>query len=124
MKSSIWKVMLLTVLLVGYSCSSDSEDDVTPVSNPDPDPDPTKLTYTKDVKSILTQNCTGCHGSPLTNNAPFELLTYAQVNEQASKIIDRISKQNGETGIMPPNGRLPQNTIDIIDKWIKDGKLE
>ena len=83
------------------------------------------MTYTADVKSIIDSRCIGCHGNPLTNGAPFALLTYAQVNDQASSTLTRISIPAGETGIMPPTGGpLSQTDINTIDQWIKDGKLE
>ncbi len=124
MKSFFCKILILTALAIVYSCSSDSNEDVAPVTDPEPDPT-NKLTYTDDVKSIIDGRCIGCHGSPLMNNAPFPLLTFAQVDDKASAILTRISIPAGETGIMPPVGEpLTQTDINTIDQWIKDGKLE
>ncbi|MEW7278663.1 cytochrome c [Aquimarina sp. 2201CG1-2-11] len=123
MKSFFCKILILTALATVYSCSSDSNEDVAPVTDPDPDPTG-KLTYTSNVKTIIDNNCIGCHGSPLMNNAPFPLLTFAQVDDKASAILTRISIPAGETGVMPPGGKLNQNLIETIDQWIKDGKLE
>ena len=41
MKSFFYKILILTVLIIGYSWSSDSNEDVAPVTeDPDPDTDP------------------------------------------------------------------------------------
>ena len=65
-----------------------------------------------------------CHIDPPVNGAPFPLIDYAQVSSRASSILAAISKQTGEVGAMPPGGRLPQATIDIVNQWIQDGLLE
>jgi len=42
-----------------------------------------------------------------------------------NNLINRISKQAGESGAMPFGGpRLPQNLIDLLIQWEADGLLE
>lgn len=105
--------MLVTITLLIYSCSSSSEDDII-------DPGNKKVTYNGNVKSIMTDNCTSCHGSPTSNGAPFSLTNYNEVKSRASSILAATS-----SGSMPKGkSKLPQSTINVIDKWIKDGLLE
>lgn len=102
------------------SCSSDSESDL--LELPDEIPSNGDLvTYTNDVKSIVDGSCLGCHSSPPRNGAPFALTNFNQVSTRANSILTAMSRANGAPAAMPPSGRLPQATIDVIDQWIKDG---
>ncbi|WP_246146926.1 hypothetical protein [Seonamhaeicola marinus] len=118
MKHLIYCLGIL-VLVLTYACSSSSTDDV---SDPDPDPDPTgKLTYDDDVKSIISNNCIGCHGATPTNGAPFSLTTYDSVKDRINGIIGRI---NNASSPMPPSGLMAQGLRDDIQQWKDDGLLE
>lgn len=115
---SVFKILLALITVVFLvSCSSDSEDEITP-------PPQGTVTYDGDVKAIIDGACLACHIDPPVNGAPFALTNYAQVSSRAAQILAAISKQSGATAAMPPSGRLPQATIDIIDQWIQDGTLE
>ncbi|WP_282041345.1 hypothetical protein [Winogradskyella flava] len=105
-----------------YSCSYDSESDLIDAVDPiDPD---IIVTYVDNVEAIIQSACIGCHSDPPVNGAPVPWVTYDQVNQRANDILNRMSRQSGAPGAMPPSGRLPQSTIDIIEQWIEDGKLE
>ncbi|WP_428224047.1 cytochrome c [Flavobacterium sp.] len=84
-----------------------------------------KVTYTKEVKTIIDANCVGCHSSSGTASfAPLQ--TYEQLKEytQNGDLLTRIQKQNGEAGLMPKGGRMAQQKIDLLLKWNTDGLLE
>ena len=119
---------LLTLSISINSCSNDSEDDFIPATTQSGDPadpgDTAGVNYTDDVRPIIQSSCTGCHASPPVNGAPFALVNFAQVNQRATGILNRMSLQSGAAGAMPPSGRLPQATIDVIEQWIADGKQE
>lgn len=111
---------LIAFTLFLNSCSSGSESDI---SN-DPNPTPT---YTNTINSIITNNCLSCHGSTPTNGAPISLDTYAKVKAavQNNGLIDRISRAQGTSGMMPQGGtRLPQATIDKFTTWKNNGYIE
>jgi len=57
------------------------------------------VTYTGTVKAIIDTNCTTCHGDPILNGAPMNLLTLAAVKEaiENRNLIGRV-----EDGSMPP----------------------
>ncbi|GAA3584166.1 hypothetical protein [Snuella lapsa] len=118
-KNFISAFLFLPLLL---NCSSSGDDTTEPT--PDPDPDPSeKVTYDADIKSIMTGNCTSCHGSTPTQNAPMSLVTYAQVKANVDKIITRV---NSTSNPMPPSSSnaLSASEKDLIDQWKADGLLE
>jgi len=123
------KLAAVFFLLCMLSCSYDSEDDFVettedPIDDPIDDPSDQGITYDDDIASIMANSCVSCHSSPPTNGAPFALVNYTQVSQRAGSILNRMSLQSGAAGAMPPSGRLPQSTIDLIDQWIEDGLLE
>ncbi|WPR71047.1 c-type cytochrome [Flavobacterium sp. NG2] len=110
---------------LNLSCSNNSESDLT--TEPNPTPTPTTITYTNTINAIISTNCISCHGVPTTNGASISLNTYTKVKNAVSndQLIERISKAQGESGLMPYNGtRLPQATIDKVVSWKNDGFKE
>ena len=84
------------------------------------------VTY-QEVKSTFNNICTACHSNPTQNGAPMPLVDYQNVKEAILNrgLLDRISRNEGEDGLMPFGGpRLPQQTIDKIFQWNADGLLE
>ncbi|WP_418263131.1 c-type cytochrome [Flavobacterium faecale] len=121
----LFKVLfVITATVLSSNCSSDSESDI---STPPTTPPTTTITYTNTIQSIMSANCTSCHGTPTTNGASVSLNTYTNVKNAVinNQLIERISKAQGESGLMPFNGtRLPQTTIDKIISWKNDGYKE
>ena len=113
--------LILTSVLFIFGCSSNSEDDLTiPLST-----NTTK--YIQNIKPIIDNNCVGCHGTTPSAGAQTSLVTYNQVklSVQNNGLLDRISRAQGASGMMPYQGtRLPQTTIDLITDWNTDGLLE
>ena len=110
----------LFLLFFCFSCANDSEEDLT-----DQIQIPLLVTYTNSVKAIIDNNCIICHNNPPVNGAPFSLLEYNDVKTNVAGIINRISRQEGEFGLMPAGGPpLPQNLIDLVEQWESDGLLE
>lgn len=119
------KIILLTTIATFTfltNCTSVSEDDLI-----EEQPVPTTVTYNKDIKPIIDNNCIFCHAPPPVNGAPNALINYTQVKNavENSNLINRVSSQAGQPGAMPFGGpRLPQSTIDLIIQWNDDGLLE
>ncbi|GAA4772364.1 MULTISPECIES: hypothetical protein [Flavobacterium] len=114
------KLIYITSILLFYGCSNESTDDLT-------DPVPEKVSYSRDVKPITDTNCIPCHNNPPLNGAPMSLLTKLQVQDAIINrgLLDRISRPQGASGMMPNGGtRLPQSSIDIIKKWQTDNFSE
>ncbi len=114
--------LLLIILAFGFSsCTNDSESDLIEITDPNE-----TVTYAGEVEAIIRSNCLACHSDPPRNGAPFPLSNFEQLRQRAESgaVLRAIQKQTGEAGAMPPSGRLPQATIDLIDQWIQDGLLE
>jgi uncharacterized membrane protein len=126
MKTPSLFLLLLTLALSGFSCTNDSENDlIEAVAPPNVEnPEPETITYTNNVEAIIQSSCVGCHASPPVNGAPFALVNFDQVNQRSNGILNRMQLQSGAAGAMPPSGRLPQATINLIEAWIAQGKLE
>lgn len=84
------------------------------------------ITYNTNIKPLIDSSCLNCHSDPTRNGAPFSLTNFEQLSFIAENgaLLGALNKQTGETGAMPPTGRLPQSTIDLIAQWIEDGQLE
>ncbi|WP_299113999.1 hypothetical protein [uncultured Winogradskyella sp.] len=133
-------IFLMVLALSIFACASDSEDDFVDTGNDIENPDDTDDTddtdddtdddaeplvnYVDDIEPIMSAACVSCHGAPPTNGAPFALVNFTQVSQRANGIFNRMNLSNGAPGAMPPSGRLPQSTIDLIQQWIDDGKPE
>lgn len=111
-------IYLSVIILSLYGCESNTYE-----SLEEPTVIVDKATYTKNVKSIIDQNCIGCHPS---SGQLIPLETYDQVKDALlnGELLDRIQRQNGAPGIMPRSGRMPQDKINTILQWNTDGLLE
>lgn len=118
MKLTFFYLLVCSFVLLG--CANASEDDL--IDAPQQLPDP--VTYVDHVKPIIDANCLNCHDDPPENGAPVSLIDYNDVSNAFinGNLLNRISGQPGDTGFMPEGGnRLPQLSIDIIEKWETDG---
>jgi hypothetical protein len=101
------KIVLLAISgLFIVSCESTTVQDVSSVvTNP---------TYNAHIKPVMTSKCTSCHSS---NGTSPSLETYLEVKEvcENGNLLCRLDASCGN--IMPQSGRLPQATIDMINKW-------
>ncbi len=79
------------------------------------------VTYTTDVKPIITNNCIACHFSGGESPA---LGTYTQVKNatSAGKLLCTIQAQGCRT--MPPSGKMSQANINLILLWKTQGYIQ
>ena len=88
--------------------------------------------WKKEIKPLLEENCWKCHGADKVR-AELVLTTREGVlaggevgpavdmeNPAASLMLEMVSYKN-EDHQMPPIGKLPQNKIDALGKWIEMG---
>lgn len=90
---------------------------------------PTAPTFTEHIAPLVYEKCAGCHRDG--QNAPFTLLSYAQVRKRAEQIADATTDR-----VMPPwhadpgvvayaNDRsLSDEQIALIRQWMENGAPE
>lgn len=107
------KCLALVILFsMMISCGSDSYEEVSGfVENP---------TYEANVKQIIAANCLSCHSQSTNNQVPL-LEHYDQVKNEIinGTLLEQIHAPSGQG--MPANGRMPKQTIDLIDRWAHNG---
>ncbi len=86
-----------------------------------------EITYSKDIAPIIIKNCSPCHRT--NGGAPFSLTNYFEVAKKA-KMIATVTRN----GYMPPwpadknythfidEKGLSASEIELIQKWVKQGK--
>ena len=111
-------IHVMAVTIIFFNCSSSSNDDLTEQA---PELPTGKITYDANVKAIISNNCTNCHGSPASNGAPTSYSTYTQVKNSIENILGRI---NNASSPMPQGGLMTQSLRDDIQQWKDDGLLE
>lgn len=87
------------------------------------------VTFNKDVAPIVFANCASCHRPG--GDAPFSLLTYADVARHATAIAEQTRARHmppwlPEPGDVPISGvrRLSAEQIDTIQQWVRAGAVE
>ena len=118
-------ILLSLSLLVG-SCTTNTLDDLEPIQTMNDSIPGQSVTY-QDVRFVFDNVCVACHSNPPQNGAPMPLVTFENVRNAVLNrgLLDRISREEGESGAMPLGGpRLPQTTIDLIFQWNEDGLIE
>jgi len=79
--------------------------------------DCTTISYKNDIAPIMSANCTSCHNANQAS-AGINLSTYPNVSKYATSSLNAMND-----GSMPPVGKLPSGTIQKLNCWITQGKL-
>jgi hypothetical protein len=113
MKRPYLPFFLLLFTLLFTACSSASESEII---------DPIEATYTKDVKTIIDNNCatSGCHSSS-SQSAGIALSTFEEVKFGFTDLDSWIQI---ETNRMPKSYNLTPGEKEYIKNWIDNGYLE
>lgn len=77
-----------------------------------------KISYTTDVKPIITNSCTPCHMPPQGKKEPFQ--NYEQVKEHITAIIARVKLPQDDRKFMPPVNKKPALTneqVAVLVQW-------
>ena len=93
------------------------------------------IEYNSQIQPIFSDNCGGCHTS--NSQGGLNLSSYEDLmgggdsgdavipgDHQSSILYDRITRDESESGIMPPNGSLESENILLIKRWIDRGAQE
>jgi uncharacterized membrane protein len=80
------------------------------------------ISFANDVMPIIQANCIGCHDQG-NASAGYDFSTYASVSANANQIIGSLKASGYQ--LMPIGGpALPDSTIQKIECWISQGKLD
>lgn len=106
----IIKVLLLVAGAFIVSCESNTYNEISVTA--------TNPTYTTNVEPVIKANCVSCHSVGGTYPT---LTTYTQVIASTStgNLICRIDQICG--AVMPPNGAMSKQTVDMIKLWKQQG---
>jgi hypothetical protein len=114
-------IIPLLLICFLFSCTSENEEDLFP---PDaPIPANQKVSFSTDVKPILTGNCTfsGCHSGG-AQSAPGNWNNYIDVKARVDngkfniKVLDPgYTMPRGDTGALAPSKRA------ILRRWVTEG---
>lgn len=81
-------------------------------------------TYFNEILPIIVGNCagTGCHDAA-TKADGIELTSYTLIKSRVTNGLNSKLYREINSGNMPPTGRLSQDIIDKINRWISQGAL-
>jgi uncharacterized membrane protein len=89
-----------------------------------------EVSFAEVVHPIFSQNCLPCHSGTPDAKSPYALADYNGVmgagsdsvpNVLAGDVAGSLLCVKVVTGKMPPTGRLPQDQIELVKKWIAQG---
>jgi len=118
-----------SVLAAAVACAADS-----PASN-----GPVRISFNRDIRPILSENCFACHGPDSANRqaglrldiaeqavAELESGSRAIVPEDttASELIARVVSDDPDIVMPPPDakiGRLTEEEVELLRRWIAEG---
>lgn len=75
------------------------------------------ITYNKNIKPIIDQNCGGCHHPQTLNILPY-LTNYEEVKFEAENGTFASTIFDENPRLMPPSNPLLNNEKELITKWI------
>ena len=73
------------------------------------------ITFTKDVRPIISRACTSCHSNSKTGLP--NLLDYQTAFQLRDTIVQRVSVERS----MPYSGRITESERDLIEQWVLTG---
>jgi len=102
-------------LLLVHSCSKDDEPVNTSCSG-------LTLTYTADIKPIISANCLNCHNGTQSESG-IDLSTYSGVKSMADsgRLLGALHHQTGYTPMPKDAPQLSSGTLQLFDCWVQNG---
>ena len=111
------KIHVLSLsVLVALSISSCSTSTIEEVEITEP------VTYTANVRTIISNNCLPCHGGT-SPSAGLNLETYTNVRN-ATENGNLLARINSASNPMPQSGLMAPALIATIEQWATDGYIE
>ena len=120
------KKTFIFIFILLFSC----KDFGNPLSPDDEGENSISGSYSEDIQTIFTLNCTSCHHDHSNPSGGLNLTSYDDVMNSgsvvsgdldASDLYDRITRLESVPGIMPPSGSLSSEEVELIETWINQG---
>jgi cytochrome c5 len=119
----IINLMIVACGIFAFSCQSNTYEELVPKPETNNNE---KVTYAKNIKPIFDASCTTCHklgGKPQTKPY-FDTYDLAKQVTETSELLCRIDGGGACNGdVMPPTGKWPQITIDLVKSWKEQGYI-
>jgi mono/diheme cytochrome c family protein len=116
MKKIILSIAIISLL---SSCYYDNEEVLYPNNG---NCDTTNVTYTNTIQPIMSQSCTGCHGSSSPSGG-IDLTTYSLVRASAEdgSLLGTMAFQSGYSPMPKGGNKVSDCTLNKIQAWINKG---
>lgn len=119
-------LLALAACLLGTNSSRAYEHFTAPVSSDDKD------FFERKVRPILIERCYECHSASATRIEGNLRLDHISLLEQGGDSGSSLDRDNLDQSLllqavryegyeMPPSGKLPQNEIDVLTEWVRQG---
>lgn len=114
--------VLVLITLAMSSCYYDNEEELYAEYYASQTCDTVSVSYNDMIRPIIESTCntTGCHVAGGTGNGIFTNYAGLKAKVDNGSVYDRVVVQRN----MPPNTRLNDCQINLIDAWINQGALE
>jgi len=132
---------VIALLLASAGCAAASKQDgsgshyvdgggpADPDAPVDPGPGPAPTGLPCDVANVLSAKCTSCHGDPLTESAPFSILSYDDLaspspKDKSQTVAERsIARMQDNSSPMPPSPHplATAEEIATLQAWVDAG---
>ena len=128
-RTSHFALLTLIASIVFSSCAVDEG----PFKDPGCEPDNSEVSYSADIQIIFNSSCTSCHSDShpklnLLSCCSYTELTstgfsapYINVSSPETSLLLR--HMTGELPVMPPSGKLPDDQLNTVLRWIEQGAL-
>jgi uncharacterized membrane protein len=113
--------------LLGQGCAVDEG----PFIRPPKEPDLSVVHFSTDIQTVFNSYCVSCHTDRHPKLNLLVCCSYAELTATgfSAPYIDTVTPTNsllykhvnGQSYIMPPSGKIPDEEIDKILKWIEQG---
>ena len=109
---------LLLPMMMLFGCQYNDEETLYGPEGCDPAP----ATFGGVIEPLVASNCAepGCHSMP-SPAAGISFESHADMAALAPVMLERMSRNPGEAGIMPPGRKLDTCDIAAFDQWLADG---
>jgi hypothetical protein len=79
------------------------------------------VSFANDVLPVIEQNCSGCHDA--NGAGGYSFTDYSNISTNANALLSSLRATGPQ--LMPQGGpALPDSTIQLIECWIYQGKLD